>query len=153
DPNKADMNSELVYLTSLDPAANHNGGCILFGPDGYLYTSIGDGGGGNDQYNNASFIDKDFFAAIYRLDVDCKPDNLEPNPHKQNSAAFPSAINMVDGKAAYRVPKDNPLIGIESYFGKPMDPKKVRTEIYANGLRNAWRFSFDQPTGRLFCAE
>ena len=62
-----------------------------------------------------------------------------------------SAVNMIDGKAVYKIPADNPLIGIKSYFGREVDPTKVRTEIYANGLRNAWRFSFDEPTGRMFC--
>ncbi len=153
DPNKADMTTELPLITQLDPAANHNGGCILFGQDGYLYTSIGDGGDADDSFDNARWIDKDFFAAIFRLDVDRKPENLEPNEHHQNSTTVPSAVGMVDGHAAYKVPADNPLVGITKYFGRDVDPKKVRTEEYANGLRNAWRFSIDEPTGRMFCAE
>ena len=152
-PNKADMTSELPYITQLDLAPNHNGGCIKFGADGYLYTSIGDEGNANDSFNNASFVDKDFFASMFRIDIDNRPGNLEPNKHTQNSTTFPSAVNIVDGHAAYKIPADNPLIGISSYFGKPVDPAKVRTEIYANGLRNAWRFAFDDPTGRLFEAE
>lgn len=152
-PNEADMSSELPLITQLDEAPNHNGGCIKFGPDGYLYFSNGDEGNANDSYNNASFVDKDFFAAIYRIDVDAKPENLEPNPHAQESTTFPSAVNKVDGKAAYRIPADNPLVGIKDYFGKPVNPERVRTEIYANGLRNAWRFSFDDATGRLFAAD
>jgi glucose/arabinose dehydrogenase len=152
-PNEADMTSELPLITQLDEAPNHNGGCIKFGADGYLYFSNGDEGNANDSYDNARFVDKDFFAAIYRIDVDCKPGNLEPNAHAQQSLTFPSAVNVVEGKAAYRVPADNPLVGIKEYFGKAVDPAKVRTEIYANGLRNTWRFSFDDATGRLFAAE
>ncbi len=153
DPNKADMDSELPYISQLDMAPNHNGGCIKFGQDGYLYTTIGDEGNANDSFNNASYVDKDFFASMFRIDVDNRPGNLQPNKHSQNSTTFPSAVNIVDGHATYKIPADNPLIGITSYFGKPVDPAKVRTEIYANGLRNAWRFSFDDPTGRLFEAE
>ncbi|HEY4328655.1 MAG TPA: PQQ-dependent sugar dehydrogenase, partial [Phycisphaerae bacterium] len=137
DPNKADMTSELPLFTQYDEAPNHNGGCIIFGQDGYLYTSIGDEGNANDSFDNARWIDKDFFAAIFRLDVDRRPENLEPNPHTQTSTNFPSAINMVDGHAAYKVPADNPLVGITEYFGRQVDPKKVRTEMYANGLRNS----------------
>ncbi|HVT81085.1 MAG TPA: PQQ-dependent sugar dehydrogenase, partial [Phycisphaerae bacterium] len=153
DPNKPDMTTELPLITQLDPASNHNGGCIIFGQDGYLYTSIGDGGNADDSFDNARWIDKDFFAAIYRIDVDRKPENIEPNPHTQNNPTIPSAIGMTDGHANYKVPKDNPFIGITKYFGRDVDPKKVRTEIYAAGLRNAWRFSIDEPTGRMFCAE
>jgi mono/diheme cytochrome c family protein len=59
----------------------------------------------------------------------------------------------VDGKAAYKIPADNPLVGVTRYFGRDVDPTKVRTEYYANGLRNAWRFSIDEPTGRMFAAD
>jgi glucose/arabinose dehydrogenase len=153
DPNKADMTTEVPYITQLDPAANHNGGCVIFGQDGYLYTSMGDGGAADDAYDTARWIDRDFFAAIYRIDVDRRPGNLEPNEHRQNSTLIPSAVGMADGHATYRVPSDNPFVGLRNYFGREVDPKKVRTEIWAAGLRNAWRFSIDEPTGRMFCAE
>src|SRR5438132_13849660 len=66
---QADPNSEVVLLNQYDPAANHNGGDLHFGPDGYLYVSLGDGGGQHDALGNAQHIDKDFFSGILRIDV------------------------------------------------------------------------------------
>lgn len=140
-PNQADPASLVPLITQPDQAANHNGGTLAFGPDGYLYISVGDEGGSNDGYNNARFINKDFFSAILRLDVDQKPDSLPPNPH-------PSLH-----PGTYAIPPDNPFIGATSWHGLPVDPATVRTEIWATGLRNPFRFSFDAPTGRLFCGD
>lgn len=145
-PNELDPASELRLLAQLDPAAYHNGGDIHFGPDGYLYYSMGDGGGHYDAYDNARYIDKDFFAAIYRLDVDAKPESLAPNPHSQASTTFPSAVQP----GGYKVPSDNPFIQASSHNGKALDPSKIRTEVYACGFRNPWRFSFDSSRGDLF---
>lgn len=145
-PAEVDPDSELPLLSQLDPAAYHNGGDIHFGPDGYLYYSMGDGGGHYDPYDNARFIDKDFFAAIYRLDVDHKPGNLEPNPHSQGSTTFPSAIHP----GSYKIPADNPFVHATRHNGKSLDPTKIRTEVYACGFRNPWRFSFDSVGGGLF---
>ena len=145
-PNQVDPDSEMPILSQLDPAAYHNGGDIHFGTDGYLYYSMGDGGGHYDAYDNARFIDKDFFAAIYRLDVDQKPANLAPNPHSQTSTTFPSAVHP----GSYKVPADNPFIHATSHNGKPLDPAKIRSEVYACGFRNPWRFSFDSKNGELF---
>jgi glucose/arabinose dehydrogenase/mono/diheme cytochrome c family protein len=149
DPNKADPDSELPLITQLDHAPNHNGGCVKFGPDGYLYFSVGDEGGANDQYNNARFIDKNFFAAIFRIDVDKRPGSLPPNPQSQPSTTYPSAVNP----GTYAIPPDNPFINTATHDDKPLDPQKIRTEIYATGLRNAWEFSYDEPTGRWFIAD
>jgi uncharacterized repeat protein (TIGR03806 family) len=149
DPNKADPASELPMITQLDLAPNHNGGDIHFGPDGYLYYGMGDEGNANDSFNNARFIDKDFFAAIYRLDVDKKPGSLPPNPHSQNSQKYPSAVNP----GSYAIPPDNPFINAKTHDDRVLDPKKIRTELYICGLRNPWRFSFDPPTGRLFIGD
>lgn len=137
---------EQPLITQRDPASNHNGGDLHFGPDGCLYISVGDGGGGNDAFNTARFIDKDFHAAILRIDVDKKPGSLPPNAH--------SAIARdANGSAFYAVPADNPFVGTTSHHGEMLDPSTVRTEIWATGLRNVWRFSFDPPTERLFAGD
>lgn len=132
---------EQPLITQPDPAGNHNGGDLHFGPDGYLYASVGDGGGANDAFDNGRFIHKDFHAAILRIDVDQKPGNLPPNPHPAVHAG------------TYAVPADNPFVRATSHHGEKLDPATVRTEIWATGLRNVWRFSFDPPTGRLFAAD
>lgn len=139
-PNRGLLNTELVLFSQLDQAGNHNGGDIHFGPDGYLYVSLGDEGGANDQFNNARFIDKDLFAGILRIDVDKKPGNLPPNAH-------PAATDN------YAIPADNPFIGLTSFNGSPVDPDEVRTEFWAVGLRNPWRMSFDPATGILYSGD
>lgn len=141
-----DGDKEQPLITQLDPAGNHNGGDLHFGPDGFLYISVGDGGGGNDAFDNGRFINKGFHAAILRIDVDKKPGSLPPNPH-------PAIARDADGAAFYAVPADNPFIGATSHHSEKLDPATVRTEIWATGLRNVWRFSFDPPTGRLFAAD
>ncbi|MBI2925774.1 MAG: PQQ-dependent sugar dehydrogenase [Verrucomicrobia bacterium] len=140
DPNRALPESETPLFTQRDEAENHNGGDLQFGLDGYLYVALGDEGGGNDQYNNSQRIDKDFFAGLLRIDVDKRPGGLAPNPH----AAAP---------ANYAVPPDNPFVGATTFNGKAVDPAKVRTEFWAVGLRNPWRFCFDRATGLLYCAD
>lgn len=140
-PNVADPASLTPLITQPDQAPNHNGGTLAFGPDGYLYISVGDEGGANDVHNNARFINKDFFSAILRIDVDRRPGSLEPNPH---FAVHPGT---------YGIPPDNPFLGATSWHGLPVNPATVRTEIWATGLRNPFRFSFDAPTGRLFCGD
>jgi uncharacterized repeat protein (TIGR03806 family) len=144
-PNAADPASELVLIQQLDEASNHNGGDMHFGPDGYLYVSLGDEGGGNDQYNNAQLINKDFFAGVIRIDVDRLPGNLEPNDHP--------AVMRDAGVARYKVPVDNPWVGATSFNGATVDPAEVITEFYAVGLRNPWRMSFDRLTGDLWLAD
>ncbi len=140
-PNRADHSFIEPLITQSDRASNHNGGTVAFGPDGCLYVSVGDEGGADDTYNNARFIDKNFFSAILRIDVDKKPGSLAPNTHP---AVHPGS---------YTVPPDNPFIGRASWHGRALDPADIRTEIWATGLRNPFRFSFDAPTGRLFCAD
>lgn len=75
----ADPADETVLLTANQPAANHNGGSVLFGPDGSLYLALGDGGGGNDQFGNADDLDTPL-GAILRLDVDTDPSTALPAP-------------------------------------------------------------------------
>lgn len=130
DPNLADPNSELV-LFEFDKnqlESNHNGGKIAFGPDGYLYISVGDGGGANDPQGNAQNINN-IFGNILRIDVDLDSSNpVETNPV------------LPDGN--YEIPSDNPFVGSSGL-----------DEIYAYGLRNTWKFSFDQVSGRLWGAD
>lgn len=145
DPDSADSDSELVLLQQEDEADNHNGGDLHFGPDGYLYISFGDEGWQNDLYNNSQNITKDFFAGIARIDVDKKTGSLAPNPH--------AAIPLDAGVARFSVPADNPFVGATSFNGIAIDPAKVRTEFWAVGLRNPWRFSFDSQTNELWVGD
>ncbi|OAI56770.1 hypothetical protein AYO49_03655 [Verrucomicrobiaceae bacterium SCGC AG-212-N21] len=137
----ADPATQAPLLTMRDEASNHNGGDLAFGADGYLYISLGDEGGANDQFNNARLINKDFWGQMLRLDVDNAPVNLAPNPH--------SAVHA----GAYRIPRDNPFIGYTSWHGGTISASSVRTEIFASGLRNPFRFSIDPATGRIFLGD
>ena len=118
DPDIADT-AETPLLTIAQPFSNHNGGMIAFGPDGYLYIGMGDGGSGNDPGNRAQNIG-DLLGKMLRIDVD--------HP---------------DGAVPYSSPPTNPFFGLTP----------GRDEIYAVGLRNPWRFSFDRGTGQLFCGD
>jgi len=140
-PNVADPSSEERLITQADEAPNHNGGELLFGPDGYLYLSLGDEGGANDEFRNGQRIDRDFFSGILRLDVDKKPGSLAPNPHP--------AVHAEN----YAIPADNPFVGVATFNGRPVNPQRVRTEFWAVGLRNPWRMSFDPATAVLWCAD
>lgn len=140
-PNVADPASEQLLIVQTDEASNHNGGELLFGPDGYLYLSIGDEGAYNDIFENSQRITKDFFAGIVRLDVDRRPGNLAPNPHPAVQAG------------TYAVPRDNPFVGATQFNGERVEPASVRTEFWAVGLRNVWRMAFDSATGQLWAAD
>ncbi len=129
-PNVADLNSEeiIFQFDKNQNNSNHNGGKIAFGPDGYLYISIGDGGGGNDPQRNAQNINN-VFGSICRIDVDVDGSNpLESNPVLPNGN--------------YEIPSDNPFLG-----------QPGADEIFAYGIRNTWKFSFDSPTGRMWGAD
>jgi uncharacterized repeat protein (TIGR01451 family) len=120
-PNVADPNSADVLLTIPHPVnANHNGGQLQFGPDGYLYIGTGDGGSGNDPPCNAQ-NDGVLLGKILRIDVN---QNFNVSPF-------------------YGIPPTNPFIGA----GNPRD------EIWAKGVRNPWRFSFDRSTGDLIIGD
>jgi glucose/arabinose dehydrogenase len=111
-----DPTTEKVILKLKQPYANHNGGGLQFGPDGYLYIGMGDGGSAGDPQNRAQ--DKtSLFGKMLRLDVD------KGDP--------------------YSVPGSNPFIS----------DLTVKPEIWAAGLRNPWRFSFDKATGDLYIAD
>ena len=142
--------THVALISQRDQAGNHNGGDMHFGPDGYLYISVGDEGGSNDTYNNSNFINKDFFSAILRIDVDSIASNLTPNAHAQpNSTTYASAVHT----GTYKIPADNPFIGVTSHQGQTISAATVRTEIWVTGLRNPWRFSYDAATNRWFIAD
>ncbi len=143
--NAANTASELILFQQVDSAGNHNGGDLHFGPDGYLYISLGDGGDGNDTQDHAQHIDNGFFAAIARIDVDRKPDGVEPN--------HLSGVPLYGGLAAYTIPPNNPFIGATNFNGSAVNSNNVRMELWAVGLRNPWRFSFDAVTSNLWCGD
>jgi glucose/arabinose dehydrogenase len=111
-----DPASELVLLSWDQPERNHNGGMLAFGPDGYLYVGLGDGGGSYDEHQNAQRLDT-VLGKILRVDV--------------------------DGGSPYAIPPDNPFVNTPG----------ARPEVWAHGLRNPWRFSFDRATGELYIAD
>lgn len=116
DPNIADPLSEELILGFDHPTyENHNGGQIAFGPDGYLYIGMGDGGSAGDPHGNGQSLDT-LLGKMLRIDVD------NGNP--------------------YAIPPDNPYVNGGG-----------RAEIWATGLRNPWRFSFDALTGDLYIAD
>jgi glucose/arabinose dehydrogenase len=120
DPDRADPRSGVVLLEIQQPYSNHNGGQLQFGPDGYLYVGMGDGGAGGDPHCNGQ-RPAGLLAKMLRLDVDAH-------------AAEPPY---------YGIPADNPFRG-------PGDPAD---EVWAVGLRNPWRFSFDRSTGDLWIGD
>jgi glucose/arabinose dehydrogenase len=115
-PDLADPKSAKLLLHVDQPYPNHNGGEITFGPDGYLYIGLGDGGSGGDPQGNG-----------------------------QNTQALLGKILRIDVNSGdpYGIPSDNPYA----------DGKNGRPEVYAIGLRNPWRFSFDRTTGDLYIAD
>jgi len=115
-PNLADAQTEFKIMTIAQPFSNHNGGDLCFGPDGYLYIGLGDGGYGGDP-GNRSQNPKQLLGKMLRIDVD------NGNP--------------------YSIPTTNPFYGSST----------VLPEIWALGLRNPWRFSFDRLTGDLWIAD
>lgn len=139
-PPSANRSSEVILISQFNERRNHNGGDLHFGPDGYLYVSLGDEGDARDSLQNSQKLMKDFFSAIMRIDVDQKEDNLEPNPH-------PASYGN------YKIPKDNPFIGVTSFDDRVIDPSRIRTEFWAVGLRNPWRISFDPLTGQLYAGD
>jgi glucose/arabinose dehydrogenase len=147
DPNQADSSSETIVIRQLDRDAGHQAGDLEFGPDGYLYLSIGDEGSQTEAYNNSQKITKNFFSGILRFDVDKLAGNLEPNPHV-------SLMTDSDGLAYYSIPADNPWVGASSFEGVSFAPDAVvRTEFYAVGLRNPWQMSFDPLTDELYLGD
>jgi glucose/arabinose dehydrogenase len=119
-PERADPGSAVEILSFEQPFSNHNGGQLAFGPDGYLYIAVGDGGSAGDPLGHAQNR-ATLLGSLLRIDVDAPA-----------------------GDRAYGIPPDNPYAG---------NTRGWREEIFAYGLRNPWRFSFDPPTGRLWVAD
>jgi glucose/arabinose dehydrogenase len=111
---KGVASSEHKILEVKQPYPNHNGGQVRFGPDGYLYVGMGDGGAAGDPHNNGQNR-KTLLGSILRIEVDAD---------------------------SYQIPADNPFVGTA-----------FRPEIYAYGLRNPWRFSFDRKNGELWTGD
>lgn len=111
--------SERVIMEIEQPHSNHNGGQIAFGPDGYLYVGLGDGGSRGDPQGNGQDLST-LLGSIIRID-----------------------LSVLDEAGAYGVPSDNPFVGVEG----------ARAEIWAYGIRNPWRFSFDRQSGEMWMAD
>jgi glucose/arabinose dehydrogenase len=120
DPDVADPDSEHILLTVDQPNGNHNAGDLAFGPDGYLYVPLGDGGGSGDPGENGQDLST-LLGSILRIDVDSPP----------------------DPGLAYAIPPDNPFVGVSG----------ARPEIWAYGLRNPFRVSFDRASGDLWIGD
>lgn len=141
-PAVGDVTTARPLISQPTGPEGHDGGEIVFGPDGYLYLSLGDGDAHlREPRLSHQRIDRSFFGAIIRIDVDRKPGSLAPNPHPAVHAD------------SYAVPPDNPFVGATSFNGQPVAPGSVRTEFWAVGLRNPWRMAFDPETGRLWCGD
>jgi glucose/arabinose dehydrogenase len=119
DGDVADPESEIIIMEVEQPYSNHNGGQIAFGPDGYLYIGLGDGGSAGDPGGNGQNLDT-LLGSILRIDV-----------------------SELSGAGDYEIPADNPFV----------DTAAARAEIWAFGLRNPWRFSFDSETGLLWAGD
>lgn len=116
--NQADPASQRVFFTVNQPFPNHKGGQLAFGPDGFLYIGLGDGGSAGDPLGNGQNR-RVLLGKMLRIDVDHTSAGLQ-----------------------YAIPPDNPFLnGVD------------RGEVWAYGLRNPWRFSFDPSSGRLFCGD
>lgn len=145
----AQSSSELILISQVDEVFNHNAGDIHFGPDGFLYISMGDEGDQMNQRLNSQRIDKDLFSAVLRIDVD-KESGIEPNAHV--------AIPTDSGVARFSIPADNPFRAASGWNGTfngsaIPDLTKVRTEFWAVGFRSPWRMSFDSETGDLWVGD
>jgi glucose/arabinose dehydrogenase len=115
---RADPPTRREVLFVDQPYSNHNGGNLVFGPDGHLYVGLGDGGSGGDPHGNGQSLST-LLGKMLRIDP------------------------LSSGERAYTIPADNPFV----------DRPGARPEIWAYGLRNPWRYSFDRSTGDLWIGD
>lgn len=134
------VSEEQILLLHHPTYTNHNGGQLAFGPDGYLYIGTGDGGGSGDPDNNAQNL-QSLLGKVLRIDVEF--DDLPPGTG-EHAIFFPFISTWSSASSRmYLIPPDNPFV----------DNPLSRPEIWASGLRNPWRFSFDPITGDLYIAD
>ncbi|MBL4773451.1 MAG: PQQ-dependent sugar dehydrogenase [Alcanivoracaceae bacterium] len=131
--NSADINSGVTLMRVQQPRSNHNGGNILFGEDGYLYIGLGDGGKQGDPDNNAQSLDR-LLGKMLRIDVD--PDIIFKNSLEIDNKC---GLDATD----YYIPENNPFAEDNNSCG----------EVWAYGLRNPWRWSFDKQSGGLLIGD
>jgi len=131
-PDLADLKSERNILVVPQPFENHKAGQLAFGPDGYFYVALGDGGRGNDPFNNAQNT-ASILGKILRIDINSRSTVTDAGVRKT---------------LAYGIPADNPFVGEPDLY-----EYSVRKEIWAYGFRNPWRFSFDRQTGDLWAGD
>lgn len=137
DVNVANPNSGVTIMRIAQPFSNHNGGDIHFGPDGYLYIGTGDGGSGGDPGNRAQSLNT-LLGKILRIDVS----STEPIfSNSFETTASKCGLDSVPG--SYKIPSDNPFLS---------NPTTC-AEIWAYGLRNPYRWSFDKQTGDLIIGD
>jgi uncharacterized repeat protein (TIGR03806 family) len=138
----ADPGSEQILIQQYDRQQFHDSGCMIFGPDGYLYVAIGDEGGANDQYDVGQKIDDRLFSGILRIDVDQKAGS---HAILRQPAQLPMPPGWPDSFTAnFTIPGDNPFVDAG---GDHLE------EFYAIGLRQPYRFSYDAPTNRIWIGE
>jgi glucose/arabinose dehydrogenase len=133
DPDRVDPVSERIVLEVPEPFNSNQGGELGFGPDGYLYISLGDGGSNNDPFNSGQNT-ATLLGKILRIDVNTRSTMGEGRNLK---------------RLEYGIPGDNPFVSEPDTWGG----LGVRKEIYAWGLRNAWRYSWDRKTGDLWAGD
>ena len=139
----ADAGSEQILIQQYDRQQFHDSGCMMFGPDGFLYVAVGDEGGANDQYDDGQKIDERLFSGILRIDVDQNLSRSHPIRRQPTQLTMPAG--WPDSFTAhYTIPNDNPFLDTG---GAKLE------EFYAIGVRQPYRFSHDPVTQRTWIGE
>lgn len=130
-PDQVDLKSEQILIDQPDQHQSHNGGGLVFGPDGFLYLALGDD---NSARKHAQVITGDLFSGVLRLDVDCKGGEISHPPRRQPKTGRTNG---------YFIPNENPFVEFPDAL----------EEFFALGFRNPWRMSFDRVTRRLYVSD